>query len=239
MCTSLVCLEHLASSWHQVIASHNPDVSSVLSTSCIPVAFHLPILSHLHHIPLYLSNLHCIPHSVVSQIPITSHILTTTHILLHPNIPITFHISTTFHISHFPASQISTVPITSHIPITSCTLTTSQPCGTLCPPGAPSTLLVPQPCGVPPRWEVLPDNTLRISRLQVEDEGTYTCVADNSVGRSEASGTLTVHGKGGPGEHPWVLVECPDKPLSLPTLLQYPPSLSLGPMTKLSPLARA
>ncbi|XP_030919765.1 roundabout homolog 3 [Geospiza fortis] len=45
----------------------------------------------------------------------------------------------------------------------------------------------------PPGWEVLPDNTLRISRLQVEDEGTYTCVADNSVGRSEASGTLTVH----------------------------------------------
>ncbi|XP_061869889.1 roundabout homolog 3 [Colius striatus] len=43
------------------------------------------------------------------------------------------------------------------------------------------------------RWEVLPDNTLRISRLQPEDEGTYTCVADNSVGRSEASGTLTVH----------------------------------------------
>ncbi|XP_058674973.1 roundabout homolog 3 [Ammospiza caudacuta] len=43
------------------------------------------------------------------------------------------------------------------------------------------------------RWEVLPDNTLRIRQLQVEDEGTYTCVADNSVGRSEASGTLTVH----------------------------------------------
>lgn len=90
-----------------------------------------------------------------------------------------------------------------------------------------------------PRWEVLPDNTLRISRLQVEDEGTYTCVADNSVGRSEASGTLTVHGKGAPGEHPWVLEECPDKPLSLLTLLQCPPSLSLGLMTKLSPLARA
>ncbi|KAM6400271.1 roundabout homolog 3 [Rhynochetos jubatus] len=45
----------------------------------------------------------------------------------------------------------------------------------------------------PGRWEVLPDNTLRISRLRTEDEGTYTCVADNSVGRSEASGTLTVH----------------------------------------------
>ncbi|XP_037265976.1 LOW QUALITY PROTEIN: roundabout homolog 3 [Falco rusticolus] len=45
----------------------------------------------------------------------------------------------------------------------------------------------------PGRWEVLPNNTLRISRLRAEDEGTYTCVADNSVGRSEASGTLTVH----------------------------------------------
>ncbi|GAB0199876.1 roundabout 3 [Grus japonensis] len=45
----------------------------------------------------------------------------------------------------------------------------------------------------PGRWEVLPDNTLRISRLRAEDEGTYTCVADNTVGRSEASGTLTVH----------------------------------------------
>ncbi|XP_030361101.1 roundabout homolog 3 [Strigops habroptila] len=45
----------------------------------------------------------------------------------------------------------------------------------------------------PGRWEVLPDNTLRIVRLRPEDEGTYTCVADNSVGRSEASGTLTVH----------------------------------------------
>ncbi|XP_061332166.1 roundabout homolog 3 [Pezoporus flaviventris] len=45
----------------------------------------------------------------------------------------------------------------------------------------------------PGRWEVLPDNTLRIVRLRPEDEGTYTCVADNSVGRSEASGTLMVH----------------------------------------------
>uniref|UniRef100_A0A8B9GCU1 Ig-like domain-containing protein n=2 Tax=Amazona TaxID=12929 RepID=A0A8B9GCU1_9PSIT len=42
----------------------------------------------------------------------------------------------------------------------------------------------------PGRWEVLPDNTLRIVQLRPEDEGTYTCVADNSVGRSEASGTL-------------------------------------------------
>ncbi|XP_021231746.1 roundabout homolog 3 isoform X5 [Numida meleagris] len=42
------------------------------------------------------------------------------------------------------------------------------------------------------RWELLADNTLRISRVRAEDEGTYTCMAENSVGRSEASGTLTV-----------------------------------------------
>ncbi|OXB81229.1 UNVERIFIED_CONTAM: hypothetical protein H355_014273 [Colinus virginianus] len=42
------------------------------------------------------------------------------------------------------------------------------------------------------RWELLPDNTLRISRVRAEDEGTYTCMAENSVGRSEASGTLIV-----------------------------------------------
>ncbi|XP_035411626.1 roundabout homolog 3 [Cygnus atratus] len=44
----------------------------------------------------------------------------------------------------------------------------------------------------PGRWELLADNTLRISRVRVEDEGTYTCVAENSVGKSEASGTLIV-----------------------------------------------
>ncbi|XP_035202153.1 roundabout homolog 3 isoform X2 [Oxyura jamaicensis] len=42
------------------------------------------------------------------------------------------------------------------------------------------------------RWELLADNTLRISQVHVEDEGTYTCVAENSVGKSEASGTLIV-----------------------------------------------
>ncbi|XP_040546539.1 roundabout homolog 3 isoform X4 [Gallus gallus] len=42
------------------------------------------------------------------------------------------------------------------------------------------------------RWELLADNTLRISRVRAEDEGTYTCMAENSVGRSEASGTLIV-----------------------------------------------
>ncbi|NXL92305.1 ROBO3 protein, partial [Alectura lathami] len=42
------------------------------------------------------------------------------------------------------------------------------------------------------RWELLADNTLKISQVRAEDEGTYTCVAENSVGRSEASGTLVV-----------------------------------------------
>lgn len=31
--------------------------------------------------------------------------------------------------------------------------------------------------------------------MSAEDEGTYTCVAENSVGRAEASGSLSVHGK--------------------------------------------
>ncbi|KAM6431804.1 roundabout homolog 3 isoform 3-T3 [Liasis olivaceus] len=43
------------------------------------------------------------------------------------------------------------------------------------------------------RSEVQNDNTLRISRVNAEDEGTYTCMAENSVGKSEASGSLSVH----------------------------------------------
>ncbi|KAH0623226.1 hypothetical protein JD844_031302 [Phrynosoma platyrhinos] len=41
--------------------------------------------------------------------------------------------------------------------------------------------------------EIQNDNSLRISRVSAEDEGTYTCVAENSVGKSEASGSLSVH----------------------------------------------
>ncbi|KAL8173785.1 UNVERIFIED_CONTAM: Roundabout 2 [Gekko kuhli] len=51
------------------------------------------------------------------------------------------------------------------------------------------------------RSEIQNDNTLRISRVSAEDEGTYTCVAENSVGKSEASGSLSVHGKYGPVDH--------------------------------------
>ncbi|XP_070621774.1 roundabout homolog 3 isoform X2 [Erythrolamprus reginae] len=43
------------------------------------------------------------------------------------------------------------------------------------------------------RSEIQNDNSLRISRVTAEDEGTYTCVAENSVGKSEASGSLSVH----------------------------------------------
>lgn len=35
--------------------------------------------------------------------------------------------------------------------------------------------------------------------MSADDEGTYTCVAENSVGRAEASGSLSVHGEGRPG----------------------------------------
>lgn len=35
--------------------------------------------------------------------------------------------------------------------------------------------------------------------MSADDEGTYTCVAENSVGRAEASGSLSVHGEGPPG----------------------------------------
>lgn len=36
--------------------------------------------------------------------------------------------------------------------------------------------------------------------MSAEDEGTYTCVAENSVGRAEASGSLSVHGEAPPGD---------------------------------------
>ncbi|XP_072342822.1 roundabout homolog 3 isoform X4 [Scyliorhinus torazame] len=43
------------------------------------------------------------------------------------------------------------------------------------------------------RFEIQADNSLRLSRVGSEDEGTYTCIAENSVGKVEFSGTLTVH----------------------------------------------
>ncbi|XP_026779693.2 roundabout homolog 2 isoform X2 [Pangasianodon hypophthalmus] len=43
------------------------------------------------------------------------------------------------------------------------------------------------------RFEIRSDNTLRLVKVREEDEGTYTCVTENSVGRTEASATLQVH----------------------------------------------
>lgn len=45
------------------------------------------------------------------------------------------------------------------------------------------------------RFEIRGDNSLRLSQVQGEDEGTYTCVSENSVGKAEASASLQVHGK--------------------------------------------
>ena len=45
------------------------------------------------------------------------------------------------------------------------------------------------------RYEIREDHTLKIRRLVSADVGSYTCVAENMVGKAEASATLTVHGK--------------------------------------------
>lgn len=45
------------------------------------------------------------------------------------------------------------------------------------------------------RFEIRSDNSLRLTQVRAEDEGTFTCVSENSVGKAEASGTLQVHGK--------------------------------------------
>ncbi|MEQ2215847.1 hypothetical protein XENOCAPTIV_006764 [Xenoophorus captivus] len=50
-------------------------------------------------------------------------------------------------------------------------------------------------CSCVCRFEIRSDNSLRLSQVRAEDEGTYTCVSENSVGKAEASGTLQVHGK--------------------------------------------
>uniref|UniRef100_A0A8C7YR22 Roundabout guidance receptor 1 n=1 Tax=Oryzias sinensis TaxID=183150 RepID=A0A8C7YR22_9TELE len=43
------------------------------------------------------------------------------------------------------------------------------------------------------RFEVLVDHTLIIRQVTSSDEGSYTCVVENMVGKSEASASLTVH----------------------------------------------
>ncbi|XP_051535583.1 roundabout homolog 2-like isoform X2 [Myxocyprinus asiaticus] len=43
------------------------------------------------------------------------------------------------------------------------------------------------------RFEIHSDNSLRLIRVRAEDEGTYMCVTENSVGKTEASAVLQVH----------------------------------------------
>ncbi|MEQ2237881.1 Roundabout 1 [Ilyodon furcidens] len=43
------------------------------------------------------------------------------------------------------------------------------------------------------RFEILEDHTLIVRQVASSDEGSYTCMAENMVGKSEASATLTVH----------------------------------------------
>lgn len=52
------------------------------------------------------------------------------------------------------------------------------------------------PCVRPAyRFEILEDHTLIVRQVTSSDEGSYTCVVENMVGKSEASATLTVHGQ--------------------------------------------
>uniref|UniRef100_A0AAR2LBT8 Roundabout, axon guidance receptor, homolog 3 (Drosophila) n=1 Tax=Pygocentrus nattereri TaxID=42514 RepID=A0AAR2LBT8_PYGNA len=43
------------------------------------------------------------------------------------------------------------------------------------------------------RFEIHSDNSLRLLKVREEDEGTYTCMTENSVGKTEASAVLQVH----------------------------------------------
>ncbi|KAG7479583.1 roundabout-like 2-like isoform X1 [Solea senegalensis] len=48
------------------------------------------------------------------------------------------------------------------------------------------------------RFEIRNSNSLRLLRVKEEDEGTYTCTSENSVGKTEASAVLQVHGPADP-----------------------------------------
>lgn len=53
------------------------------------------------------------------------------------------------------------------------------------------------PCNFVNRYEIKfekDDYVLRVKKASVNDEGTFTCVTENRVGKLEASATLTVRG---------------------------------------------
>ncbi|XP_077449050.1 roundabout homolog 3 [Stigmatopora argus] len=43
------------------------------------------------------------------------------------------------------------------------------------------------------RYAIRTDNSLHLNQVRAEDEGTYSCVSENSVGKAEAAATLQVH----------------------------------------------
>lgn len=65
------------------------------------------------------------------------------------------------------------------------------------------------------RFEILEDHTLIVRQVTSSDEGSYTCVVENMVGKSEASATLTVHGQYNPSP---AHMTCP-LTVALPSLL--------------------
>lgn len=48
------------------------------------------------------------------------------------------------------------------------------------------------------RSEIQEDHTLIVRQVTYADVGSYTCVVENMVGKSESSATLTVHGQYSP-----------------------------------------
>lgn len=46
---------------------------------------------------------------------------------------------------------------------------------------------------------IMPDGTLEISNATINDEGVYTCFAENDRGKSNSSGYLTITGQCGSG----------------------------------------
>lgn len=77
------------------------------------------------------------------------------------------------------------------------------------------------------RFEIRSDNSLRLTQVRAEDEGTYSCVSENSVGKAEASGTLQVHGKLGLLDtHAWCSVYTQ---YILPLMLTHARSRALWP----------
>lgn len=52
-----------------------------------------------------------------------------------------------------------------------------------------------KPIHVLHRYDIKDDYTLRIKKAMSTDEGTYMCIAENRVGKVEASASLTVRGK--------------------------------------------